>query len=132
MRTVPTLVLAVLGLASAAMSWDACGVVLLDERLSAALVLKFFGGLIAGGGLLAAAVARTFRSRGADGEMNLAYGLDVAGITAALGGGVVMAGAPFYGYAAEMGLAVFLLGVALTIGALMLLAWVANGPHWNR
>ena len=132
-RAVTTMALAVAGVALVTVSWGSCGVMLSDERLSERLVLMFCGGLIAGGGLLAAAVVRIRRPRGADAEMDVARGIGVAGIAIALG-------APVIGWAmltlgrtgAEVIGAVFLLGVALTIGAFGLLAWAANGPHSNR
>jgi len=133
MRTVTTLAFAVAGFALVTFSWGSCGVMLSDERLSERLVLMFFGGLIAGGGLLATAVVRIRRPRGADAEMDVARGIGVAGITIVLGAPVIGWAMPTLGRTgAEVIGAVFLLGVALTIGAFGLLAWAANGPHSNR
>jgi hypothetical protein len=131
-RTVTTLVLAVAGFALVALSWESCAVVLLDERLSGSLVLLFFLGLVAGGASLAAAVVRMRPPRSADAEMDLARGLGVAGMALALGGWALWATVPLGRTGATLMGAVFFLGVALTIGALGLLAWAANGPHSNQ
>ena len=136
-----TLALMVTGLALVTLSWGSWHAVVVGEHYSWTLVLLFFGGVIAGGPLLTAAVLRIRGPRSADAEMDLARGLGVVGMSLALGAGGVgvllataplgLAGVPSGAVGGLIG-AVFLLGVALTIGAFGLLAWAANGPHSDR
>jgi drug/metabolite transporter (DMT)-like permease len=88
---------------------------------------------IVGGVALATAVIRIRRPRGVDAEMDVARGLGVVGMLIALGAPVIGWVVPTLGHTggAVIG-AIFLLGVALTIGAFGLLAWAANGPRSNR
>ena len=139
MRTVTTVALAVFGFALVALSWGACNVVILGEQYSSTLALLFFGGLIAGGASLAAAVVRIRRPRTVAAEMDVARGLGVAGMALALGAAGIGWAMSVGSWAASVHWtgalligAVFVLGAALTIGALGLLAWAANGPHSNR
>ena len=65
--------------------------------------------------------------------MDLARGIGVVGIGLALGvAGVVWARLPLGSPAGALLGAVFFVGVAFTIGALMPLAWAAYGPHTPR
>jgi hypothetical protein len=132
-QKVTPLPLAVAGLAFVTLSWGTCNVVVVDELYSWILVLTFFGGLIGGGAAFAGAALRYREPLGAEAEVARSRGLAVAGISLALGAaGVAWAGSPIDGTPAALLGAIFILGVALTIGAVGLLAWAVNGPHSIR
>jgi len=71
--------------------------------------------------------------RNADAEMDVARGLGVAGLALALGVAALgWAAPPSGGKGVAVIGALLLLGLALMVGALGLIAWAANGPHSNQ
>jgi hypothetical protein len=124
--------LAVTGLALVMLSWGTCNVVL-DELYAWILVLTFFGGLIGGGAAFAVAAVRFRKPVGASAEIRVARGLGLAGTVLALGAAsFFLTWPPFGAVGAALLGAVFILGVALTLGAIGLLTWAAHGPNSLR
>lgn len=133
MRVWRPLALGIAGVLLIAVAMVSGYVIAVAEQAPPLLVAALLGGLLVGGGSLALATFRLAHRGGAGAwpSVEQSGGLAVAGTLLTLGGGAschVMGDSP----AGFVPLADFFVGVAFTLGALMLLAWAANGPPSTR